>query len=209
MAKEKAAAPAGEVFLRDVRLSFADIFKPGKDQKNDKGEIVPGKFKSNFLMEKGTPATDKNLKAIKAVAAKVKQEKWGDNQPKLKPEKVCLRDGDGEDWDGYEGVFYLSANNTRQPTLSGLNPKGPAVKESDGLLYSGCRVNAIVRLWAQDNQHGKRLNASLEAIQFFQHGEPFGSKPVNAEEAFEDLSNSMEADDLNIGSNDDEDDDLI
>jgi hypothetical protein len=42
-------------------------------------------------------------------------------------------------------------------------------------------------VWAQDNKYGKRINASLEAIQFVRHGEAFGAKPVIAEEVFDDL----------------------
>ena len=35
MAKTEEKKLIGEVLLKDVRLSFADIYKPGKDQKND------------------------------------------------------------------------------------------------------------------------------------------------------------------------------
>lgn len=34
-------------------------------------------------------------------------------------------------------------------------------QEADGLVYSGCYVNARIELWAQDNANGKRVNAKL------------------------------------------------
>lgn len=209
-----ADTPVGEVILKNVRLSFADLFKPGKPQKNDDGETVPGKYKCNLLLEKGTEDTNRQIKQMKAVAEQVKAEKWGKKIPKLKPEKVFLRDGDTEDWDGYEGCFYVSANNQNQPVLVDRkkDAKGKWIEltiQNGGpkLLYSGCYVNAIIRIWAQDNQHGKRLNASIESVQFVKHGEAFsGGKPVDPNEKFEDMEDDDEDDIGGSGSDDDEDD---
>lgn len=197
MADEKKKQVVGEVLLKDVRLSFADIFQPGKPQKNDEGETVPGKYKANGLMEKGTEQTKKNIAAIQAAAIEAKKAKWGDDEkkwPKLKPEKVCLRDGDLEDWDGYEGCFYISANNASQPVLitRRKDDKGNWIEAKPGEIYSGCYVNMLVRIWAMDNEHGKRVNASLEAVQFNRRGEPFsGAAPVDPNEKFA----GIEADD--------------
>lgn len=206
MATAEKEAPIGEVLLTDVRLSFADLFEPGKPQKNDKGEMVPGKFKANALMEKGTPGTKKNIAKIQKAADEVKKKKWGDKIPKLKPEKVCLRDGDLEDWEGYAGCFYLSANNKEQPQLitRRKDAKGKWIAAKKGEIYSGCRVNMLVRLWAQDSEeYGKRLNASVEVVQFHAHGEAFGGgAPVDPNEKFaeieadegEDYGGEIEAD---------------
>ena len=205
-----AETPLGQVFLKNVRLSFADIFKPGKPQKNDKGEMVPGKFKANGLMLKTDPDTKTNLAKIKKASEQIKEDKWGkpEKWPKLKAEKVCLRDGDQEDWDGYDGCWYISANNQNQPVLVDKD-RTVLTLANDGpkKLYSGAYVNMIVRLWAQDSaEYGKRINASLEAIQFVKHGEPFsGAKPVDPNEVFEDIDDVDE-----IGGDDSGDDeDLI
>ena len=52
--------------------------------------------------------------------------------------------------------------------------------------YSGCYVNAVIEVWAQDNEHGKRLNARLKSVQFFKDGEAFGAAPSNPNEDFTD-----------------------
>ena len=52
-----------------------------------------------------------------------------------------------------------------------------------------------MRVWAQDHaDYGKRLNASVELIQFFKDGEAFGAGPVNPEDYFGDDDVSEEGD---------------
>lgn len=175
----------GEVRLRNVRLSFAHLFEPQEGKVDDatgvKGEP---RYGCSFLIPKNTDEGKANMAALKKASAEVKEAKWGKNQPNLKPEKLCVRDGDLESYDGYEGHFYCSAGNARQPVL--VDRDRTPLDKGSGKLYSGCYVNAIVRLWAQDNKHGKRLNASLEAVQFLRHGEAFGAKPVDPMSAFDD-----------------------
>ena len=209
--------PIGQVQIREVRLSFANLFDPAKERKNPKtGEIIAGKYGCSFLMVKGLDTTKSNMAKLKAAAEEVKADKWGKKIPKLKPEKVFLRDGDLEDYDGYENCFYVSANNNNAPVLVDRkkDAKGKWVeltKQNGGpkLLYSGAFVNALVRIWAQDNEHGKRLNASVESVQFFKHGEAFsGGKPVDPNEAFDDIDEDEDADD-DARLEDVDDDDLV
>lgn len=222
MATEKKEV-LGEVKLKGVILSFADIFEPADDRKDDKtGEIIRGQYKANGLMKKGTPETAENVAKIKAAGQQVKTQKWGPVEkdwPKLKPEKVCLRDGDLENWDGYEGHLYISANSPDQPLCIDRvrDEKGKWVeltKANGGLkkLYAGAVVNMIVRIWVQDNEHGKRLNAEIKAVQFVRHGTPFsGRTAVDAEAAFDD--DDVGQDDLDMdeggGGSSDDNDDLI
>ena len=205
----------GEVILKDVRLSFFHGFHPSKGGKNKEGEEVKGSYQARFLMEKGTKQTKENQAKIKKAAHDAKVKAWGENEakwPKLKPDRVCLRDGDLEDWDGYEGNLYLAANSSRQPQII-TNRKGKdkkwieATEGAPGAPYSGCYVNALVRLWVQDNEHGKRLNASLEVVQFLRDGDAFGAAPVDPNEKFGD---DMVGDEGSIGDDeDDDDDDLV
>jgi hypothetical protein len=216
MAKEKNSL--GEVKLKNVRLSFAHLFEPQEGKVDDvtgvKGEP---KFNCSFLFSKTDADGKANLANVKRAADEVKADKWGKNPPKLKPEKICLRDGDQEDYDGYEDSYYVSSSNAKQPVLIDrkkdskgkwirlVNAEGKPIPGAAGLLYSGCYVNAVVRLWAQDNKHGKRINASLEAVQFLKHGDAFGAKQVDAEDAFDDDDTSGFDDDADISSGGDED----
>lgn len=213
MATEKKEV-LGEIKLKNVILSFADLFEPADDRTDDKtGELIKGQYKCNGLMRKGTPQTEENTAKIKAAGRQVKIAKWGPVEkdwPKLKPEKVCLRDGDLENWDGYADHVYISANSQDQPLLLDRvkDEKGKWVeltKANGGLkkLYAGAEVNMIVRVWVQDNKHGKRLNAEIKAVQFVKHGTPFsGRTAVDPEAAFDD--DDVGEDDLDMDNNGDD-----
>lgn len=99
--------------------------------------------------------------------------------------KLCLTDGDIKDYDGYEGNYVLSASNKTRPTILGAN-KEP-LTEKDGKIYSGCFVNGIVSLWAQNNDWGKRINCNLQGVQFVADGEAFSGGGVASVEEFDDV----------------------
>jgi hypothetical protein len=65
--------------------------------------------------------------------------------------------------------------------------------ESDNKVYAGCVVNATVRLWAQDNNYGKRINAQLRAIQFVKDGAQFGEGAVDVTKEFTALPDEDES----------------
>jgi hypothetical protein len=190
------------VTLLSVRLSFASLFEPNR-QKNEDG-TERETWKSNFLIGKDDA---KNMQAVymgkrmpilaalKAASNAAKTKKWGDEKkwPKLKPEKLFLRDGDLEDWDGYAGNFYVSANAPldKKPGVvtnrkDASNRWIEAEPGGRGAPYSGCYVNAVIRVWAQDNEHGKRVNSELKTVQFVKDGESFGAAPVDPNEMFSD-----------------------
>lgn len=201
----------GEVILKNVRLSFFHGYKPSQGGKNKQGEEVKGSYQARFLMPKGTPETKVNVDKIKKAAADVKTKKWGDESkwPKLKPDRVALRDGDLEDWDGYADHLYLAANSDRKPQIitNRKDTEGKWIEPAEGTPgapYSGCFVNALVRLWAQDHpDYGKRLNASFEVVQFLRDGPAFGAAPVDPNEKFGD---DMVGEEGSIGDDDDGDD---
>ena len=208
------ADQVGEVLLRDVRLSFAHLYEPSKGGKNKDGEEIKGSYQARFLMEKGTENHKRNMAAIKKAGMEARKKKWGDDEkkhPKLKPHQICLRDGDLEDWDGYEGNHYLAANNRNKPQIIGnrKDADGKWIEPEAGEAmapYSGCYVNVLVRIWAQENDNGKRLNASLEVVQFLRKGDAFGAAPVDPNEKFTD---DLVGEEAELGQEDDEDDDLI
>ena len=60
--------------------------------------------------------------------------------------------------------------------------------EQDGKPYSGCYVNASIELWAQDNNYGKRVNASLSGVQFFRDGDAFAGGRAADVDDFDDVT---------------------
>jgi hypothetical protein len=171
-----------KVRLKGVRLSFASIFKKKAFGDGEDGGSEP-KFQAAFLIHK--EKQDDQIRGVKDTIRKVAKAKWGENVPKLKADKFCMRDGDNEDYDGYAGHWYISASNAKRPLV--VDRDKSALTEDDGRPYSGCFVNATVHIWAQDNKYGKRINASLEAVQFVKDGDAFGAPPVDVDEEFDDL----------------------
>lgn len=215
MAKDDKKEIVGEVLLRNVRLSFPSLFEPATMESDDGTERKF--YKANFLIPKKGDEFN-NVAKIKKASDEAKAKKWGskpEDWPKLKPEKICLRDGDLEDWDGFAGMVYVSANSNieRKPQVitNRKDSAGHWIKAEPGherCPYAGCYVNALIRLWAQDNKNGKRINASVEIVQFLRDGEAFGAGPVNPDDKF---SDDMVGDDAELGGagDDDGDDSLI
>lgn len=100
-------------------------------------------------------------------------------------DKWCLRDGIDKGRPEYDGYMVLSANNRGKPTVIDDRGSGVITDEEDSSIYAGCYVNAKVRLWAQNNKYGKRINAELVAIQFQKDGEALGSSYVSVADAMD------------------------
>ncbi|WP_278852000.1 DUF2815 family protein [Parasutterella excrementihominis] len=150
------------------RLSFEHIFVP--DSSNGSAPA----YSATVLLPKG----DAQIQKIREEIQRVATEKWKDKAPGLlkslfATEKLCLRDGDNKEYDGYAGMMYVTSRNKARPTV--VDRRCNPVTEADGLVYSGCYVNARIELWAQDNANGKRVNAKLLGIQFVRDGDAFGA----------------------------------
>ena len=163
--------------LENVRLSFPSIFKRSDFNGQE------GKFEATFLISK--ESQEKVIKEIEAKIALIQK----DNKVKVSPDKICLKDGDFVDYDGYEGHMSIKAGSNRRPTVIDLD-KTPLV-EDDGKPYAGCYVNAILELWLQDNSYGKRVNCNLNGVQFIKEGEAFGAGDNDCSDEFDDLSSEF------------------
>jgi hypothetical protein len=51
-------------------------------------------------------------------------------------------------------------------------------------MYGGCRVNAAVKPWLQDNKHGRGVRCDLVAIQFAGDDKAFGEGAADASSMF-------------------------
>jgi len=177
----------GRLLIENVRLSFPDLFTPRQVNENSEP-----KYKASFLFAPDHPA----YTALYGEMQKVAADKWGpDGQQVLaglwSAGRTCLHDGNTRQYEGYAGNMYLSASSEQRPVV--VNSDRSPLNKGDGRPYAGCQVNAYVEIYAQDNKYGKRINASLKAVQFAGDGEAFsGSAPVDAE-VFPDISATVPA----------------
>jgi len=203
-----------EVKLQGVRLSFFRVFDP-QDRKDDAGNVTGKNFNCALLIPKTDAAT---IQLVKDAMAKARINTWGQSPPAFGADQLCLRDGEPVDaatneakalYDGYAGCLYVSANRpvkldewnqikagTKKRPVKVIGPRKGAdgrfaeLNEGDPYApYSGCYVNAIIRIYGYVGDNGKksRINASLEAIQFAKDGEAFASRGVDVDAAFDEV----------------------
>lgn len=190
-----------KVHILNARLSFPDLWEPTA--------INDGKPKygADLLLEKGASVVvikedgTKVKTTMEKVQETVAKEKWQDRAPAilkaLEPSKKCLRDGDirlkpnGDAYEGYEGVMYVTAKNAARPTIIDRD-KSP-LTEADGRPYSGCYVNAIIDVYAMPSGEKRGIFATLTGVQFVKDGDAFsGGRAADVDE-FDTLGDDEEA----------------
>jgi len=203
-----------QVILKNVRLSFPDIWKPSDPSTDDSGNVIAGKFGGQGIFAQTSEAAVLAKKAFMEVATA----KWGANAANvvnaLAKDKKCIRQGNqnldksGAIRDGYKDMLYIVSRNKARPAIVAhkFHNGKPVIIGEDGSAwqdghqvnvpfeviapYGGCYVNLKVDIYAMEGsgakaRQGKSINATLQAVQFQAHGEAFGSAPGTAE-GFED-----------------------
>lgn len=184
-----------KVNLSNVRLSFPHLFVP---QASSDGKGEP-KYNCTAIVDPESANAKALAKAVEAVA----KEKWGEKAASTlsvlrKGDKVCYREEpkvnqSGDVYSGFEGMHWVSCSDKVRPTVIDRD-KSP-LTSADGKPYGGCYVNLILDVWAQENQHGKRINASLKGVQFVKDGDAFSGGSAASVDEF-DVVDAVEADDL-------------
>ncbi len=178
------------IMLHNVRATFPHYFEAVQVQ--GKGKVA---FSGSFLM----PPEHPDIAILQAGITQCANDKWGARAAEILPvliagDRVCLHDGNIKaNHEGYAGNMFVSSRSFVRPLVIGTD-KAPLTAE-DGKPYSGCYVNAQISLWAQDNSHGKRVNAQLRGVQFLRDGEAFsgGGKVADVDE-FNTVDDSADGD---------------
>ena len=188
------------VIIKNARLSFPALFKPEASQ--DGGSP---RYKMSLLLDPKDEGNKAQLLELKAEIDRMWAEHVKKPDAKAPREKTCLKK-DGT-WDGYEGMWYISAARAEsqgKPVL--LGRRKDALKDDSTELYAGCYVNAKIRLYAHEHpKSGKRINASIEVVQKAREGTPFGAGPASIDD-MPDVDDAPDAD--NLGDDMGEDDGL-
>ena len=210
MAEKKVKKQKPFYILNNVRCSFPALFeRPTID-----GKL--GKCGSKFLLDPKIPEQKEMIIKLRKVANAIMIKEI---KVKIGPHKWFIRNGDNEDRPEYSGFWIVSANVNppAKPLVLAGNGKTAITTEEDCKIYSGCRVNAKIQPWGQKNKWGKRVNATLVAIQFAGDDEPLSASHVPTDVAMEGFSavdtgdefdEDYENDDDVLDLDDDEDLDL-
>jgi hypothetical protein len=171
------------VRLNDVRFNFTNsLFTAQKSKDSASGKE---KFSVVAIFGRDHP----QLAEIKAGMVEAANAKWGAKAPEVLKElnaggRLCLHDGDAKaSHPGYAGNYFINASNELRPLVIGPNREN--LVAADGKPYSGSYGNIILEFWAQDNQFGKRVNASLLGVQHVKDGERLSGGGVAAADDFD------------------------
>lgn len=181
-----------KLLIPNVRIAFPNIWEAKPFGGDPKG-------KADFNLIGLMAPTHGSVKELEKAFEVVAKEKWGTQADAIlktlrATDKTALHNGDAKSqYEGFEGNKYISARSQVRPTI--INRDRSPVTKEDGVIYSGCYCNLSIEIWAQQNQFGKRLNATLRGLQFFADGDAFSgaAQPAAADE-FGDLSTAGEID---------------
>ena len=156
--------------ISNVRLSFPNLFSTASFGGED-----TGKYDATFILDK---AENKgSIKEIQGAIKKLIKENLKGKNPG--EDRICLKDGDETERDELQGAFSLKASTKKRPIV--IDRDKTPLTEDDNKIYAGSFVNTIITLWTQNNAYGKRVNASLDGVQFCAHGDPFGAPGIDAD----------------------------
>ena len=173
---------ATKVHIKGVRFNYTGSLFTAQKPKTGEGKE---KFSCVAIIDRDHP----QLGEIKAAMSEAATNKWGAKAAEVlkqlqAADRLCLHDGDAKsDKPGYAGKLFVNASNELRPGVFG--PNREVLVAADGKPYSGSYGNIIIDFWAQDNQFGKRVNASLLGVQHVKDGERLSGGGVAAADDFE------------------------
>lgn len=182
--------PNPNLHVPNVRTSYFYGFQPyiGEDP-----------TKPNYGTHLIMPPDHPIIPAIKSAQRAVAVAMWADQADAVMAQlaakdRLVLHDGtvSKPGQDAYKGMLYVSANSGKK-RFTIVDADRTPLQESDGRPYSGCYVNAIIQVWAQQNKWGRGINAQICGVQFLRHGEAFGGGRVAAADEFQVVAASTDA----------------
>lgn len=186
----------GIIKILNVRASYPHLDKPYAG--DDGGEP---KYSILGLADKETH------EAIKIACVEVIDElKKANKNAKVAKDKLFIKNGDDSDKEECEGMWTISARETKRPKVRDGNGDLLEVDEIADVIYPGCYVDIIIRPWFQDNSYGKRVNANLLSVKFRADGEQFGEGRVDDDDLWDD-EDDQPSGGKSKGKSDDLDDD--
>lgn len=186
------------IFLSNVRLSFPHLAEPQK-QVNETTGATRTSYNCEFIMPHDHPGFQQFMKRYGEIAL----EKWKEHAQAvmgmIQNDRKTRCYGRGEEkvnkknfqpYDGYAGNVFITAGRDSAPQM--IQADGSAVDPANTMayqalarkMYGGCRVNAAVKPWAQDNKHGRGIRCDLIAVQFAADDTPFGEGTIDASKLF-------------------------
>jgi hypothetical protein len=186
------------IYLSNVRLSFPNLAEPQR-RVNEQ----TGKERTSYNCELIMPEDHAGFKQFMQKYAEMALSKWAEHANQvmqiIQNDRKLRCFGRGEEkvnqktfqpYDGYAGNFYITCGRDTQPQMiqldgSAIDPNNTmAYQQLARKMYGGCRINAAVKPWLQENKHGRGVRCDLVAVQFAGDDKAFGEGAVDASNMF-------------------------
>ena len=186
------------LFLTNVRLSFPHLVEPQKRVNEQTGQERIS-YSADFILAPNDPAFSKFMQIYTGMA----NSKWKEHAQQvmamIQADRKSRCYGQGSEkvnkktfqpYDGYKDNVFISASRDAPPQM--IQADGSPVDPSNTMayqqlarkMYGGCRVNAAVKPWLQENKHGRGIRCDLVAVQFANDDKPFGEAAVDVSGLF-------------------------
>ncbi len=179
MADGKKAVRSEKIELKNVRLSFARIWKA---QSFEEGQAP--RYEATALLDPTDEEHAEQIKFVKSEATRIANEMWGDKwkgKRFLDGKSFGTENALKEVYDGYEGMFWVRlARKSEDGRPMIVDRDKTPLTEQDGKPYSGCYVNLTFQMWTQDNKFGNRINGQIRGIRFVRDGAAFSAAALGA-----------------------------
>lgn len=181
------------IYLSDVRLSFPHIAEPQKQINESTGKERIS-YNAEFIMPQEHPGWQQFMALYGKMMADQFKAHAGTVMQMIQSDRKLRGFGMGQEkvnkktfvpYDGYVGNVFITAGSERPPQV--IQPDGNPVDPMNTMaymqlarkLYGGCRVNAAVKPWVQQNKHGNGFRCDLIAVQFLRDDIAFGEGAVD------------------------------
>lgn len=183
----------GTILVSDVRVSYPHLdAKWGKNEKDTKA------YSAAAILPTATHqgAIDLCLEVCKDI---FKDRNKGAEIP---DDKLFIRDGGPTKKEEYAGAFIIASRETdNRPTI--LHPDKSEMVDPGEIkseIKAGYFCDFLIEPWWQDNEHGKRVNASLRAVRLRREGPLIAESGISKDDA---ISSFDDDDDGGFGGDED------
>lgn len=192
------------ITFRDCRGSFLTLGEPERYQNKPTNEP---RWSATALLPYDSPQIKQLDSLIQRVGAAKFEKKWPKVWEGINSDRKMSFKADGKfsDYAGYEGHFALTAHRKMKegPPVVIDTDKSPIYKPNRelyegkaGRLYSGCYIDIQMEVWAQMNEHGNAIRATLMVVQRRRDGDAFAGGSAPDVDAFQEITEGADSDDL-------------
>lgn len=186
------------ILVSNVRLSFPHLVEPQRQVIETTGKERIS-YNCELLMPQDHPAFLKFMQVYGAMALEKWKEHAQASMQMIQSERKLRCFGRGEEkvnkktfqpYDGYAGHVYITCGRDTPPQIiqadgTPIDPNNTmAYQQLTRKMYGGCRVNAAIKPWLQENKYGRGIRCDLVAIQFAGDDKAFGEAATDASGLF-------------------------